>query len=45
LVLAGRAVLLVVFVLLGGAWADRLPLKSLMVTSDLVRLCTQGALR
>ena len=43
LVLAGRTVPLVVFVLLGGAWADRLPRKSLMVTSDLVRLCTQGA--
>ena len=41
--LAGRTVPLVVFVLLGGAWADRLPRKSLMVTSDLVRLCTQGA--
>lgn len=44
LVLAGRIVLLVVFVLLGGAWADRLLRKSLMVPSDLVRLCTQGAL-
>lgn len=43
LMLAGRTVPLVVFVLLGGAWADRLPRKSLMVTSDLVRLCTQGA--
>ena len=43
LVLAGRTVPLVIFVLLGGAWADRLPRKSLMVTSDLVRLCTQGA--
>jgi MFS family permease len=43
LVLAARTVPLVVFVLLGGAWADRLPRKSLMVASDLVRLGTQGA--
>lgn len=43
LVLAGRTLPLVIFVLVGGAWADRLPRKSLMVTSDLVRLGTQGA--
>ncbi|MCU1414868.1 MAG: hypothetical protein JWN80_2208 [Microbacteriaceae bacterium] len=43
LVLAARTVPLVVFLLLGGAWADRLPRKSLMVASDLVRLGTQGA--
>ncbi len=43
LVLAGRTVPLVLFVLLGGAWADRLPRKSIMVASDLFRLGTQGA--
>ncbi|MES2170003.1 MAG: MFS transporter [Actinomycetota bacterium] len=43
LVLAARTLPLVVFVLVGGAWADRLPRKSLMVASDLVRLGTQGA--
>ena len=43
LVPASRTVPLVVFALLGGAWVDRLPRKGLMVTSDLVRLCTQGA--
>jgi MFS family permease len=43
LVLAARTLPLVVFVLLGGAWADRLPRKGLMVASDLIRLCTQGA--
>jgi MFS family permease len=43
LVLAARTLPLVIFVLIGGAWADRLPRKPLMVTSDLARLCTQGA--
>jgi MFS family permease len=43
LVLAARTLPLVLFVVIGGAWADRLPRKSLMVASDLVRLCTQGA--
>ncbi len=43
LVLAARTVPLVVFVLVGGAWADRLPRKSIMVASDLFRLATQGA--
>jgi MFS family permease len=43
LVLAGRTLPLVVFLLLGGAWADRLPRKSIMVVSDVVRLVTQGA--
>jgi MFS family permease len=43
LVLAGRTLPLVIFLLLGGAWADRLPRKSIMVVSDLMRLLTQGA--
>jgi MFS family permease len=42
LVLAARTLPMVVFLLLGGAWADRLPRKSIMVVSDLVRLVTQG---
>lgn len=43
LVLAARTVPLVFFLLLGGAWADRLPRKRIMVVSDLARLVTQGA--
>jgi MFS family permease len=42
LVLTARTVPLVLFVILGGAWADRLPRKTLMVASDLARLGTQG---
>lgn len=42
LVLAARTLPMVVFLLLGGAWADRPPRKSIMVVSDLVRLVTQG---
>jgi MFS family permease len=42
LVLAARTLPLVVFVLIGGAWADRLPRKRLMIASDLIRLATQG---
>jgi MFS family permease len=42
LVLAARTLPMVAFLLLGGAWADRLPRKSIMVVSDLVRLVTQG---
>lgn len=42
LVLAARTLPLVIFVVFAGAWADRLPRKSLMVASDLVRMVTQG---
>jgi MFS family permease len=42
LVLAGRTLPMVIFLLIGGAWADRLPRKSIMVVSDVVRLVTQG---
>ena len=42
LVLAAQAVPLVVFVLLGGVWADRLSRRAVMVTSDLVRAAAQG---
>lgn len=43
LVLAARMLPLALFVIIGGAWADRLPRKSIMVASDLARLGTQGA--
>jgi MFS family permease len=43
LVLSARTLPLVLFLVVGGAWADRLPRKRLMVASDLVRLLTQGA--
>jgi MFS family permease len=42
-VLAARTVPLVVFVLLGGVWADRLPRRLVMLTSDALRAATQGA--
>ena len=41
--LAARTLPLVIFLLIGGAWADRLPRKRIMVASDLSRLVTQGA--
>jgi MFS family permease len=43
IILAARTLPLVLFVVLGGAWADRLPRKTLMVASDVFRLLTQGA--
>jgi MFS family permease len=43
LVLAARTLPLVLFVIIGGAWADRLPRKGIMVASDMARLVTQGA--
>lgn len=42
-VLTARTVPLVVFVLLGGVWADRLPRRMVMLTSDGLRAATQGA--
>ncbi len=42
LVLAARTLPMAVFVVLGGAWADRLPRKSVMVVSDLVAMGSQG---
>jgi hypothetical protein len=43
LVLAASAVPLVVFALVGGVWADRLPRQRVMLASDVVRACSQGA--
>ncbi len=43
LVLAARTLPMAIFMLVGGAWADRLPRKNVMVVSDLVCLVSQGA--
>jgi MFS family permease len=44
IVLAARTIPLVAFLLVGGVWADRLPRRALMVTTDLVRLAAQGTM-
>jgi MFS family permease len=41
-ILAARSLPLIVFVLVGGVLADRLPRKAMMLTSDLVRAGAQG---
>jgi len=43
IVLAAQTVPLVLFVLIGGVWADRLPRQRVMLASDLVRFAAQGA--
>jgi MFS family permease len=43
IVLAAQTVPLVLFVLIGGVWADRLPHERVMLASDLVRFAVQGA--
>jgi MFS family permease len=43
LVLAAQTVPLVLFLLVGGVWSDRLPRRAVMLTSDLVRAGAQGA--
>ena len=43
MVLAAQTIPLVLFVLVGGVWADRLPRRLVMATSDLVRAASQGA--
>ena len=43
LVFAAQTVPLVLFVLLGGVWADRLPRQRVMLASDAVRAVSQGA--
>jgi len=42
-VLAAQTVPLVLFLLVGGVWADRLPRRTVMIGSDLVRASAQGA--
>src|SRR5688572_5616839 len=44
IVLAARTAPLVVFLLVGGVWADRLPRRRVMLVADLVRLVTGGAM-
>lgn len=43
LVLAAQTVPLIGFVLVGGVWADRLPRRRVMITSDLSRAVSQAA--
>lgn len=43
LVLAAQALPLILFVLLGGVWSDRLPRQTVMLVSDITRAGTQGA--
>jgi MFS family permease len=44
LVLAARTLPLVAFLLAGGVFADRLPRRALMITADVVRFASQGAM-
>jgi MFS family permease len=44
IVLASRTIPLVAFLLVGGVWADRLPRRALMVTTDLIRLAAHGSM-
>ena len=43
-VLAARTATMVVFLLAGGVWADRVPRHALMIVSDLARAATQATL-
>jgi MFS family permease len=42
IVLAAQTIPLVLFVLVGGVWADRLPRRLVMATSDVIRAISQG---
>jgi MFS family permease len=44
LVFAARTIPLLVFLLVGGVFADRLPRRAVMLTADLVRLTTQAVI-
>jgi MFS family permease len=41
-VLSARVVAMVVFLLVGGVWADRLPRRATLIGTDLLRFTTQG---
>jgi MFS family permease len=41
-VLSARVVAMVVFLLVGGVWADRLPRRATLIGTDLLRFATQG---
>jgi MFS family permease len=43
-VMFAKVVPMVAFLLVGGVYADRLPRRAVMVTADLTRMCTQGAI-
>ena len=43
IVLAAQTIPLMVFVLIGGVWSDRLPRRLVMLVSDIVRTVAQGA--
>lgn len=43
-VMFAKVVPMVAFLLIGGVYADRLPRRAVMVTADLTRMCTQGAI-
>ena len=44
LVLAAQTLPLIVFLLVGGVWADRLPRHRVMIATDLVRFALHGLL-
>ena len=39
-----KVVPIVAFLLVGGVFADRLPRRAVMLTADVARMCTQGAI-
>jgi MFS family permease len=43
-VMFAKVVPMVAFLLVGGVYADRLPRRAVMVTADVTRMCTQGAI-
>jgi MFS family permease len=42
-VLSARVIVMVVLLLVGGVWSDRLPRRAVLVGTDLLRFATQGA--
>jgi MFS family permease len=43
LVIAAKTAPLVIFLLVGGVFADRLPRRAVMLSADAIRMCIQGA--